>query len=117
VDHVWGPHPSIGQNLSSELGELQERGGRVRDSRTIEGEQLSRLTMATSDALVDLNVLPIHGITMQPQSAKGVLTTFGLVLERLREVAPSCNADTYSGRCLYGLGLPRLLTFPFYICF
>jgi hypothetical protein len=50
--------------------------------------------MAISDALVDLNVLPIQGIPAQPQSAKGVLTAFGLVLERLRDVVPACDADT-----------------------
>jgi hypothetical protein len=67
---------------------------RVRDGRAVEGEQLSRLTMAISDALVVLNVLPVKGIPAQPQPAKGVLTVFGLVLERLREVAPARNANT-----------------------
>jgi hypothetical protein len=38
----------------------------VRDERAVEGEQLSRLTMAVSDALVDLNVLPIQGIPVTP---------------------------------------------------
>jgi hypothetical protein len=66
----------------------------VRASRAIEGKQLSRLTMAISDTLVDLNVLPIQGIPAQPQSAKGIRTAFGLILERLREVAPARSADT-----------------------
>jgi hypothetical protein len=94
ADQVRGLHPSIRRNLSLKLGELWERVAGVRDDRAVEGEQLSQLTMAISDALVDLNVLPIQGIPVQPQSAKGVLTTFGLVLEQLWEVAPACNADT-----------------------
>jgi hypothetical protein len=50
--------------------------------------------MVISDALVDLNMLPIQGIPTQLQPAKGVLMAFGLVLERLREVALAHNADT-----------------------
>jgi hypothetical protein len=59
MDQVRGVHPSIGRNLLSELGELWERVVGVRDGHAIEGEQLSRLTMAISDTLVDLKVLPI----------------------------------------------------------
>jgi hypothetical protein len=88
-----GLHPSV-RNLSSELGELRERVVGVRASRAVEGEQQSRLTMAIFDTLVDLNVFPIHGIPTQSQSTKGVLTTFGLILERLREVALAHGADT-----------------------
>jgi hypothetical protein len=40
--------------------------GRVRAGHVVEGEQLSRLTMAIPDALVDLNILPIQGIPAQP---------------------------------------------------
>jgi hypothetical protein len=43
--------------------------------------------MAISNTLVDLNVFPISGIPVQPQSAKGVLKVFGLILEQLRKVA------------------------------
>jgi hypothetical protein len=50
----------------SELEELRERVAEVRAGRAVEGEQLSWLTMAISDALVDLNVLPIQGIPAQP---------------------------------------------------
>jgi hypothetical protein len=59
MDQVWGLHPSVGRNLSLELGELQKRVAGVRYGLTVEGEQLSWLTMAISDALVDLNVFPI----------------------------------------------------------
>jgi hypothetical protein len=60
-----GLHPSVRRNLSSELGELRERVVGARAGRAVEGEQLSRLTMAISDALVDLNVLLIQGIPAQ----------------------------------------------------
>jgi hypothetical protein len=58
VDQVRGLHPSVGRTLSSGLGELQEHVAEVRDGLAVEGEQLSQLTMAISDALVNLNVLP-----------------------------------------------------------
>jgi hypothetical protein len=66
MDQVRGLHPSVRRNLSSELGELLEYVAGVRDGRAVEGEQLSWLTMAISDALVDLNMLPIQGIPAQP---------------------------------------------------
>jgi hypothetical protein len=50
--------------------------------------------MAISDALVDLDMFPIQGIPAQPQSVMGVLTSFGLILEWLREVALAHDADT-----------------------
>jgi hypothetical protein len=81
ADQAQGLHPFIGMNLSSELGELQERVAGVRHSHAVEGEQLSRLTMAIFDALVNLNVLPNQGIPVQPLSTKGVLMAFGLILE------------------------------------
>jgi hypothetical protein len=66
VDYAQGLHPSVGRNLSLEFGELWERVAGVRAGHAVEGKQLSRLTMAISDALVDLNVLPIQGIPTQP---------------------------------------------------
>jgi hypothetical protein len=66
TDQAQGFHPSIRRNLLSELEELRERVAEVRAGRAVEGEQLSWLTMAISDALVDLNVLPIQGIPAQP---------------------------------------------------
>jgi hypothetical protein len=56
---------------------------RVEDDRATEAGQLSWLVRDISDALVDLNVLPIQDNPLQPQSTKDVLTTFGLVVERL----------------------------------
>jgi hypothetical protein len=94
VDQEQGLHPSVGGNLSSELGEVRERIAGVRAGHAIAGEQLSWLTMAISNALVDLNVLQIQPIPVQPQLAKGVLTVFGLILERLQEVVPARGADT-----------------------
>jgi hypothetical protein len=66
ADQVRGLHPSIGRNLSSELEELWEHVAEVRDGHAVEGKQLSWLTMAISNALVNLNVLPIQGIPTQP---------------------------------------------------
>jgi hypothetical protein len=56
---VRGLHPSVRRDLLSKLGELRGRVAGARDGRAIEVQQLSRLTMAISDALVDLNVLLI----------------------------------------------------------
>jgi hypothetical protein len=56
----------------------------VEDDRAVEAEHLSQSTMEISNALVDLNVLPIQGIPSQPRSIKDVMATFGPVLEWLR---------------------------------
>jgi hypothetical protein len=106
VDHVRGLHPSVERNLLLELREVQERVTGARDGRAFEVEQLSWLAMAISETLVDLNVLPLQGIPMQLQLAKGVLTALGLILERLREVALAHDADTWSGWRLYCPGSP-----------
>jgi hypothetical protein len=68
-----------------ELEKLHEHVDEVEDDRAVEAKLLSWSVRAISDALVDLNVLPIQGIPLQPRSAKDVLAVFGLVLERLRE--------------------------------
>jgi hypothetical protein len=68
-----------------ELEKLHERVAIVKDDRAIEAELLSWSVRGNSDALVDLNVLPIQGIPLQPRSAKDLLATFGLILEWLRE--------------------------------
>jgi hypothetical protein len=73
------------RNLPVELERLCEHMVGVEDDRAAEAEQLSRPIKDISDALVDLNVLPIHDIPSQPRSTKDVLTVFGLVLERLLE--------------------------------
>jgi hypothetical protein len=65
------------------LERLHECVARVEDDRAVEAGQLSWSVRDISDALVDLNVLPIQDNPLQPQSTKDVLTTFGLVLERL----------------------------------
>jgi hypothetical protein len=71
--------------MSLELEGLREHVARVEDDHADEGKQLSRSIREIFDALVDLNVLPIQDIPLQPWSAKDVLAAFGLVLERLRE--------------------------------
>jgi hypothetical protein len=68
-----------------ELEKLRERMARGDDNRVVEAELLSRSVRGISDALVDLNMLPIQGIPLQPWSAKDVLAAFSLVLEWLRK--------------------------------
>jgi hypothetical protein len=48
------------------MEKLCERVAGVEDDHAIEVELLSRLVRGISDALVDLNVLPIQGIPLQP---------------------------------------------------
>jgi hypothetical protein len=79
------PLPLRWENLSSKLERLREHMAGVEDDRAVKGEQQSWSIKETSDALVDLNVLPIQDIPSQPRSAKDVLAVFGLILERLRE--------------------------------
>jgi hypothetical protein len=57
---------------------------KTEDDRAIEAEQFSRSIREISDAVVDLNVLPIRDIPSHPRSAKDVLAVFSLLLERLR---------------------------------
>jgi hypothetical protein len=68
-----GLYPPDRRNLPSELGSLRERVAEVEVDRAIEVEQLSWLTMEISNALVDLNVLPIQGFPSQPRSVKDVM--------------------------------------------
>jgi hypothetical protein len=76
------------------LGKLCEHVAEVEDDCVIHAEQLSQSTMELSNALVDLNVLPIQDIPSQPRSVKDVMAAFGLVLERLRKEVPVCEPDT-----------------------
>jgi hypothetical protein len=92
-DQAWGLYPPNGRDLLLELGKLRKRVGEVEDDHAVEAEQLSRLTKEISNALVDLNVLPIQGIPSQPRSVKDVMAGFGLVLERLCGEVPVCEPD------------------------
>jgi hypothetical protein len=49
--------------------------------------------MEISNALVNLNVLPIYGIPSQPWSIKDVMAAFGLALEWLRRDVPVREPD------------------------
>jgi hypothetical protein len=49
----------------------------VEDDRVIKGVQLSRSITEISDALVDLNILPIQDIPSQLRSANDVLAATG----------------------------------------
>jgi hypothetical protein len=73
------------EGSATELEKLRERVAIVKDDRAIEAELLSWSVGGNSDALVDLNVLPIQGIPLHPWSAKDPLAMFGLILEWLRE--------------------------------
>jgi hypothetical protein len=61
-----GLYSPDGRDLLSELRKLRERVARVEDNRAAEAEQLSWSTMEISNALVDLNMMPIQGIPSQP---------------------------------------------------
>jgi hypothetical protein len=80
-------YPPNGWSLPSELGKLCERIAGTEDDRAVEAKQLSRLIREISDALVDLNVLPIQDIPSRSWSAKDVLAAFSVVLDQLREEA------------------------------
>jgi hypothetical protein len=60
---------------------------KVEDDRVTKAEQLSWSTMEISNALDDLNLMPIQGIPSQPWLVKDVMAEFALVLERLHEKA------------------------------
>jgi hypothetical protein len=84
-DQARGLYSFDGRDLSAEVEKLRKRVVGVEDEQAIEVEQLSWSVREISDALVDLNVLPIRDIPSQPRSAKDVLAVFILVLERLWE--------------------------------
>jgi hypothetical protein len=86
--------PPNGSDQLSELGKLRERVVEVEDDRVIEAEKLSWSTMEISNALVDLNVLPIQGIPSQSRSVKDVMAAFGPVLEWLREQVLVCESNS-----------------------
>jgi hypothetical protein len=81
-------YPSDGRDLASELGKLHKRMAEVEDDRIVDAKQLSCSTFEISNALVNLNVLPIQGIPSQLRSIKDVMAVIGLVLELLRGDAP-----------------------------
>jgi chemotaxis protein histidine kinase CheA len=84
-DQARGLYSFDGRNLSAELENLYERVAEVEDECATKAEQLSRSVREISDALVDLGMLPIWDIPVQPRSAQDVLAAFVLILERLRE--------------------------------
>jgi hypothetical protein len=84
-DQARGLYPPDGRDLPLELDKLRKHVAEVEDDRAIEAKQLSQLTMEISNALVDLNVMPIQGIPSQPWSVKDVMVAFGWVLEQLRK--------------------------------
>jgi hypothetical protein len=88
-DQARGLYFFDGRDLPAEMEKLCERVAGVEDDHAIEVELLSRLVRGISDALVDLNVLPIQGIPLQPWSTKDVLAAFGLIMERLWAVHAS----------------------------
>jgi hypothetical protein len=59
------------------LERLHEHMAGVEDDRVIKGVQLSRSITEISDALVDLNILPIQDIPSQLRSANDVLAAMG----------------------------------------
>jgi hypothetical protein len=80
-------------DLPSELGKIRECKAEVEDDRAVEAKQLSWSTMEISNALIDLNVLPIQGTPSQPPLVKDVMAAYGLVLEWVCEVLPVREPD------------------------
>jgi hypothetical protein len=93
-DQAWGLYPLDWRDLPSELGKLHDCVAEVEDNRATKAEQLSWSTMKISNALVDLNMMPIQGIPSQPRLVKDVMAVFALVLEWLREKALVHEPDT-----------------------
>jgi hypothetical protein len=92
-DQAQGLYPTDRRDLPSEFGKLHERMAKVEDDHAIEAKQLSWSTMEISKALVDLNMLPIQGIPLQPWWVKDAMVAFGLVLEWLRGEVPVCEPN------------------------
>jgi hypothetical protein len=92
-DQAWGLYPPDRRDLPSELGKLRKHVAEVEDDHVVEVEQLSRLTMEISNALVDLNVMPIQGISSRPRLVKDVMAAFALVSELLCEQALAHEPD------------------------
>jgi hypothetical protein len=84
-EQARGLHPFDGQDLPAELEELHMRVIGAKDKRTAEAGKLSMLVMGISNALIDLGMLPILGISQLSKMAQEVLAVVGLILECLLE--------------------------------
>jgi hypothetical protein len=89
-----------------ELGKFHERVTEAEDDHAIEAEQLSRSIREISDALVNLNVLPIQDVPSQLRSVKNVLVAFSLVMLRLSD-----GALVRKPRAA-----PNAIPFPLFLC-
>jgi hypothetical protein len=92
-DQGWDLHPPDKWDLPSKLGKLREHMAEVEDDHIVEDEQLSWSMREISNAFVDLIVLPIQGIPLQPRSVKDVMAMFDLVLECLCKEVPVHEPD------------------------
>jgi hypothetical protein len=88
-EQVCGLHPHDGWDLLMELEGIRARVDGIGGERAVEAGQLSQLVMEISNAPADLGMLPIQDIPQLSRSAQEVLTTAGLLLERLREAQAS----------------------------
>jgi hypothetical protein len=84
-------HPPNRQDLSKELEEACMRVDGINGEHAAKGGRLSQLLMRISNALVDLDMLPIQDVPQFPKSARDVLMVAGLILERLQDVQASDN--------------------------
>jgi hypothetical protein len=72
---------------------MTRRMAEVEDDHAAEARQPSRSTMETSNALVDLSMMPIKCIPLQPRLLADVMAAFALVQERLCEMASVHEPD------------------------
>jgi hypothetical protein len=67
------------------LEELHVHMTGVEDKRATEAGELSALVVETSNALVNLRMLPIRDVSQLPKMAHEILKAAGIILELLRE--------------------------------
>jgi hypothetical protein len=72
-EQAHNPYSFDGRDLPTELEELRVCVAGVEDERTAEAGELAVLVVATSNALVDLRMLPIQEVPQLPNTAQEVL--------------------------------------------
>jgi hypothetical protein len=88
-EQARGLHPHDRWDLSAELEGMHTCVDGIEGERAIDAGQLSQLAVEISNALADLGMLPVQNIPQLLKSAQEVLTTTGLLLERLWEAQTS----------------------------
>jgi hypothetical protein len=76
-------HSFDGRDLSTELEELHLCMARLEDECVTEARDLSVLVVVASNALVDLEMLPIRDMPQLPKKARDVLKAAGVIFKWL----------------------------------